>query len=219
MLLHCYEIVNRDDHHSMGFFPRNEKYFEHLNEFVATIRVGAELFVKLFDDFERKLQYAEQIKEVEVACDRHSATIIELLNTSFITPLDREDIYLLATELDDIMDMINEMARLTVLYRIDASTPAAVELARLLQEAVAELEKAFAGLKSRRNVRENIDRIRAVEERGDRVSQEAIQELFSNGSDSLEVIKWLKMYEELEDGLDRCKKVAKVLAGIVVKNA
>ena len=203
----------------MGLFPRNEKYFDQLNHFVASIHEGAALFVRLFDDFGQKAAYAEQIKEVERECDQHSAAIIERLNSSFITPLDREDLYTLATELDDIMDMINEMARLTVLYRIEQTTPAAAELAHLLQEAVAELEQAFGGLKSRRDVRVNIDRIRAIEERGDKVSQEAIQQLFSNSADPLHVIKWLKIYEEMEDGLDRCKKVTKVLAGIVVKNA
>src|SRR5690606_8594232 len=132
---------------------------------------------------------------------------------------DREDIYTLATELDDIMDMINEMARLTVLYRVKAGTPAATDLARMLQEAVAELERAFAGLKSRENVRPHIDRIRDLEEQGDRVSQDAIQRLFTHEQDPIEIIKWLKIYEEMDTGLDRCKKVAKVLAGIVVKNA
>lgn len=203
----------------MGIFPRNEKYFDQLNAFVAHIHKGAALFVRLFEDFAQNAAYAEQIKEIERECDQHSAAIIERLNTSFITPLDREDIYTLATELDDIMDMINEMARLTVLYRVKAGTPAATDLARMLQEAVAELERAFAGLKSRENVRPHIDRIRDLEEQGDRVSQDAIQRLFTHEQDPIEIIKWLKIYEEMDTGLDRCKKVAKVLAGIVVKNA
>lgn len=203
----------------MGIFPRNEKYFDKLNLFVRHIHKGAALFVQLFDDFEQKNVYAEQIKEVERECDQHSASIIELLNTSFITPLDREDIYVLATELDDIMDMINEIARLTVLYRIEKITPAAADMAHMLQEAVGELEQIFTGLQKRKNIRAHIDRIREVEERGDRVSQDAIQRLFTEETNPIEVIKWLKIYEEMEDGLDRCKKVAKAVAGIVVKNS
>lgn len=203
----------------MGIFPRNEKYFDLLNEFVQHIHKGAVLFVRLFEDFARNAAYAEQIKDIERECDRHSAAIIERLNTSFITPLDREDIYALATELDDIMDMINEMARLTVLYRVKDGTPAATDLARMLQEAVAELGQAFACLKGREDVRPHIDRIRELEERGDRVSQDAIHRLFTQEPDPVEIIKWLKIYEEMDAGLDRCKKVAKVLAGIVVKNA
>jgi predicted phosphate transport protein (TIGR00153 family) len=203
----------------MGLFPKNEQYFDQLNRFVAHIHKGATLFVRLFEDFAQNRAYAEQIKEIERECDQHSAAIIERLNTSFITPLDREDIYVLATELDDIMDMINEIARLTVLYGIKDATPAATDLARMLEEAVRELEQAFAGLRSRQNVRQHIDKIRHLEERSDRLSQEAIQRLFAEEQNPVEIIKWLKMYEELEAGLDRCKKVAKVLAGIVVKNA
>ena len=219
----CFAVRPGADHQTceyvMGFFPKNETYFDQLTAFVRTIHKGAVLFAQLFGDFGRNAVYAEQIKQVERECDQHSATIIEPLNTSFITPLDREDIYILATELDDIMDMINEMARLTVIYRVKASTPAAAELAGLLQEAVAELDHAFAGLKNRQNVRAHIDRIREIEERGDVASQNAIGQLFAEEQDPVEIIKWLKLYEEMEDGLDRCKKVAKMVAGIMVKNA
>ena len=141
----------------MGIIPRDEKYFTLLNQLVGQIRKGADLFVKLFNDFSRNAAYAEQIKEVELECDRLSAAIIERLNSTFITPIDREDIYTLATELDDIMDMINDMARLTVLYGVKRGTPAAEQLARTLMDSVVELEKAFAVLETRRGVREHIE--------------------------------------------------------------
>src|SRR5215204_3962590 len=102
----------------MPLIPRDEKYFAMLNQLVGEIRKGADLFVRLFDDMSRNASYAEEIKKVEVECDRLSASIVERLNSTFITPIDREDIYLLATELDDIMDMINDMSRLTVLYGV-----------------------------------------------------------------------------------------------------
>ena len=203
----------------MGIIPRDEKYFTLLNQLVGQIRKGADLFVKLFNDFSRNDAYAEQIKEVELECDRLSAAIIERLNSTFITPIDREDIYTLATELDDIMDMINDMARLTVLYGVKRGTPAAEQLARTLMDSVVELEKAFAVLETRRGVREHIERIKTLEEEGDRASQSAVQRLFAEEQNPIEVIKWLRIYEEMEAGIDRCKDVAKVLEGIVMKNA
>jgi predicted phosphate transport protein (TIGR00153 family) len=203
----------------MPLIPREEKYFSMLNELVGEIRKGADLFVRLFDDISKNVAYSEEIKRVEVECDRLSAGIIERLNSTFITPIDREDIYLLATELDDIMDMINDMARLTVLYGVTKSTPPAIQLARTLMDSVVELEKTLAVLESKKGVRDHIERIKTLEEDGDRASQSAIQGLFANEKDPIEVLKWLKIYEEMEAGIDRCKDVAKVVESIVMKNA
>ena len=203
----------------MPLIPRDEKYFAMLNQLVGQIRKGTDLFVRLFDDIGKNATYAEEIKKVEVECDRISASIVERLNSTFITPIDREDIYLLATELDDIMDMVNDMARLTVLYGVTKSTPHAVQLARTLMDSVVELEKTLALLESRKGVRDHIERIKALEEEGDRASQSAIQSLFANEKDPIEVIKWVKIYEEMEAGIDRCKDVAKVVESIVMKNA
>jgi predicted phosphate transport protein (TIGR00153 family) len=203
----------------MPLIPRDEKYFDLLNQLVGQIRKGSDLFVRLFDDFSRNVSYADQIKEVERECDRISAAIIERLNSTFLTPIDREDIYTLATELDDIMDMINDMARLTVLYGVKQGTPSAESLARTLMDSVVELEKAFAVLESRRGVRDHIERIKELEEEGDRASQSAVQQLFAEEQNPIEVIKWLKIYEEMEAGIDRCKDVAKVLEAVVMKNA
>src|SRR5207244_13025649 len=131
--------------------------------------------------------YSEQIKVVERECDRMSGAIVERLNSTFITPIDREDIYTLASELDDIMDTVNDMARLTLLYDIKKTTPAATQLARTLMDSVIELEKAFAVLESRKGVREHIERIKALEEEGDRASQGAIQRLFAEEKDPVEI--------------------------------
>lgn len=203
----------------MPLIPRDEKYFAMLNQLIGQIRKGADLFVRLFDDIAKNQAYSEEIKKVELECDRISAAIVERLNSTFITPIDREDIYLLATELDDIMDMINDMARLTVLYGVDKGTPQASQLARTLMDSVVELEKALSVLESRKGVRDHIERIKALEEEGDRASQSAIQHLFAEEKDPIQVIKWVKIYEEMEAGIDRCKDVAKVVEAVVMKNA
>jgi predicted phosphate transport protein (TIGR00153 family) len=203
----------------MPLIPREEKYFSMMNQLVGQVRKGADLFVRLFDEIGRNGEYSEEIKKVEVECDRISASIVEKLNSTFITPFDREDIYMIATETDDIMDMINDMARLTVLYGVTKATPSAKTLARTLMDSVVELERLFSVLESRDGVRDIIDRIKALEEEGDRASQGAIQQLFAEEKDPIEVIKWVKIYEEMEAGIDRCKDVAKVVESIVMKNA
>jgi uncharacterized protein len=190
-----------------------------MNNLVTQIRKGADLFVRLFNDVASNTEYSEKIKAIEVECDKLSKSIIERLNSTFITPIDREDIYTLATELDDIMDMINDMARLTVIYSVKRSTRPAAELARILMDAVVELERAFSQFENKQSIREHIERIKRLEEEGDRASQNAIQGLFENETNPIEVIKWLKIYEEMEAGIDRCNDVAKTLEAIVMKNA
>jgi uncharacterized protein len=202
----------------MPLIPREEKYFQLLNQLVGNIRRGADLLVRLFADLGNNAANADQIKAVEKECDENAAAIIEKLNSSFITPIDREDIYTLTTELDDIMDHMNDMARLTVIYGMSGSDELASHMTRTLLDSVVELEKAFTQLESRKGVREHIEKIKLLEEEGDRAWQTAMQRLFSEEKDPIAVIKWSKIYDDLEAATDRCKDVAKVLEAVVVKN-
>jgi uncharacterized protein len=203
----------------MPLIPRDEKYFEQLQALVARIHRGADVMVQLFDDMPKKTGYLKEIKDIEHECDRISKGIIERINTSFITPIDREDIYLLATELDDVMDSINDIALMTVLYGIREGTSAGRKLAETLRNAVVELETAVAALQSREGVREHIERIKAIEEEGDRIWQETVQRLFEEETNAIELIKWRDIYDQLEAGIDQCNGVAKALEAVIVKNA
>jgi hypothetical protein len=203
----------------MPLIPRDEKYFELLNDMIERIHKGADLLVRLFDDVFNKADYVKQIKEVERECDRLTATIIERINSSFITPLDREDIYMLATELDDVMDRINDIALLTVLHGIKDGTPADREMARILQSLVYELEPAIRTLQSRKGVREHIRQIKKLEEQGDHAWQTTVQQLFEEEQNAVELVRWLGIYDKLEMAIDRGNDVAKALEAVVVKNA
>jgi predicted phosphate transport protein (TIGR00153 family) len=203
----------------MPLIPRDEKYFEQLNDLMTRIHKGAELLVQLLDDVPNKARYLKSIKDIEHECDRISKGIIERLNSSFITPIDREDIYLLATELDDVMDRINDIALLTVLHGIKEASPAGQKMARILMDAVLELEPAVAALQSRKEVRAHIEKVKAIEEEGDRVWQETVQRLFEEETNAVELIRWMGIYDKMEAAIDRCNDVAKALEGIVVKNA
>ena len=202
----------------MRLLPRDEKYFAMLNQLAAQVRQGGALFVKLFGDYEHHSRYAEQIKEIEVTCDDLSAKIIQKLNSTFITPIDREDIYLLVTELDDVIDMINDLARRLDIYSVTTPRPDGAEIAGLLGRATVEIEGAFARLDRHEGLGEHASAISQLEKRADSLYSDAIRRLFKEEKDPIEVIKWMSIYEELENSIDRCKDVAEALEAVVVKN-
>jgi predicted phosphate transport protein (TIGR00153 family) len=200
------------------FVPREEKYFGMLNQMASQVRESAELFVKIFQEYDNHEQYAGRIKLIEVSCDELSAKIIQKLNSTFITPIDREDIYLLVTEVDDVIDMINDLARRLEIYGVATPRPDAVEIAQVLGEATKEVEAAFANLEQHKGVSEQIVNISNLERQADTLYRDAVRRLFTEEKDAIEVIKWMSIYEELENSIDRCKDVAEALEAVVVKN-
>lgn len=202
----------------MRFVPKEEKYFGMLNQMASQVRESAELFVKIFQEYHNHARYAEHIKSIEVSCDELSAKIIQKLNSTFITPIDREDIYLLVTEVDDVIDMINDMARRLEIYGVTTPRPDAVEIARVLGEATKEVEAAFANLEQHKGVADQIVNISNLEKQADSLYRDAVRRLFKEEKDAIEVIKWMSIYEGLENSIDRCKDVAEALEAVVVKN-
>ena len=200
------------------FVPREEKYFGLLNQLASQVKQGGEIFVKIFGDYDNHAQYAEQIKAIELSCDDLAAKITQKLNSSFITPIDREDIYLLVTEVDDVIDMINDLARRLEIYDITALRPDAVEIAKLLASATVEIADVFALLEHQQGIGEHTRTINQLEKRADALYRDALRRLFKEEKDPIEVIKWMSIYEELENSIDRCKDVAEALEAVVVKN-
>jgi uncharacterized protein Yka (UPF0111/DUF47 family) len=198
--------------------PREEKYFALLAGLIGKVRSGADLFVALLADYEQRAGYAGKIKGVEEECDDLAADIVAKLNTSFITPLDREDIYLLTTRCDDIIDEINGLARRLEISHAVPLRPDVPEIAGLLAASLVEVEGAFGRLKGRNGVTEHSQRVRRLEKRGDVLYAEALHRLFTEEPNAIEVIKWVSIYEQLEDAIDRCKHLAESLEGIVVKH-
>lgn len=202
----------------MGLLPREDKYFSMLNQLAGQVRQGGELFVKIFEDYQNHARYGEQIKGIEVSCDVLAASITQKLNSTFITPIDREDIYLLVTELDDVIDMINDLARRLDIYSVTVPRPDASEIASLLSKATAEIEKAFALFERHEGLGEHTGNISELEKRADALYSDAVRRLFREEKDPFEVIKWMSIYEELENSIDRCKDVAEALEAVIVKN-
>jgi predicted phosphate transport protein (TIGR00153 family) len=198
--------------------PREEKYFSMLSQLAAQVKQGGEIFVKIFQDYKNHEQYADQIKAIELSCDDMSAKILQKLNSSFITPIDREDIYLLVTELDDVIDMINDLARRFEIYSVTQPREDATEIARLLGSTTSEIADVFALLEDQKGIGEHTRTINQLEKRADSLYRDAVRRLFKEERDPIEVIKWMFIYEELENSIDRCKDVAESLEAVMVKN-
>jgi uncharacterized protein len=160
------------------------------------------------------------VKAIETVGDGITHDIIQLLNTQYVTPFDREDIYELATALDDVVDHIDEASGLLDLYGIEQPTRPALEQATIIVDAVEHLADALSRLKGLKGVQQALVEVKRKEDEGDRVSRDAIGALFHDPRiDPLVVIRWKDIYEALEDALDACETAANVLGNIVVKNA
>ena len=161
----------------------------------------------------------EDVKRVETEGDSLTRDLINLLNTQYVTPFDREDIYQLATELDDVVDYLEEAADLLGLYGVERATRHAVEQCEIIVAAVEQLCTALSGLKALRGDEAPLVALKKLEDDGDRVVRDAIAALFRDERiDPLIVIRWKDIYEALEKALDACETAAHVIANVVVKN-
>ncbi len=162
----------------------------------------------------------EQVKAAETAGDVITRDLIVLLNTQYLTPFDREDIYQLATEIDDVVDYLEEASDLLGLYGVEMPTRHAVEQCAIIVQAVQQLSIACGNLKGMRGVQQALVELKSLEDKGDGVLRDALASLFRDDRiDPLIVIRWKDIYEALERALDACETAANVIANILVKNA
>ena len=160
------------------------------------------------------------VKSVETEGDEITRELIQLLNTQYVTPFDREDIYELTTAIDDVVDYIEEASDLLELYGIESTTRHAVEQCGILVQAVEQLAVALQRLKGLRGIQETLIELKRLEDEGDRVVHDAVAALFRDDRiDPLIVIRWKDIYEGLERAIDAAEHAANVIANIVVKNA
>jgi hypothetical protein len=161
----------------------------------------------------------EQVKREETEGDAITRELITLLNTQYLTPFDREDIYLLATEIDDVVDYLEEASDLLGLYGIEMPTRHAVEQCAVIVQACRQLAIACDNLEAMRGVDEALVELKRLEDEGDRILRDALGSLFRDERiDPLNVIRWKDIYEALERALDACDTAANVIANILVKS-
>jgi uncharacterized protein len=204
---------------TLSFIPRERRFYDLFEQQAATIVRSAGLLEQALADVANLAACQREIKTLEHQGDEITHEVVSTLNRTFVTPFDHEDIYALASGLDDILDYIEEVADTANLYRITTIPEPARELTRLLTLAVAQLEQAIGKLESDKGSDEHSVEVHRLEDVGDSTSRHAIAELFSGHHPLLEVIKLKDLYGLLEDALDRCETVANVLEGIATKNA
>jgi predicted phosphate transport protein (TIGR00153 family) len=204
------------------FMPKEEDFFELFEAAARNAHEGAVLLVEFVEKFDNVVARAKRIKDIEHAGDTITHQVIDRLNGTFITPMDREDIHELAVRLDDIIDLIDTAANRMMLYKIEKTTPEVRELAHCLQHATGLIVEALPllrNMKNSRTIHEKCIAIQTQENDADRLMQQALAQLFDRHHDPIEIIKWKDIYEEIESATDRCEDVANVLDSIVLKNA
>jgi predicted phosphate transport protein (TIGR00153 family) len=205
----------------INFMPKEVKFFDYLNMQAENIVKAADCFkisVKKgpFDE-----ETVKKIKNFEHEGDTLSHEIVDMLNRTFITPIDREDIYALANTLDDILDMINSMSNRIKLYKLDASDEHMVLFADTIDQSTQALANAVKHMHDTKRARRVLDyciEVNRLENMGDQIREKAISRLFETEKDPIMVIKWKEIYEVAEGTLDTCEHVAKVIEAILVKH-
>lgn len=200
--------------------PKEDKYFELFNQLSVHITASAKLLQTLFNDFEHRAQYADQIKDLEHKCDIITHDIIKKLNQTFITPIDREDIHALASGLDDIIDAIEYTSRRVILYRVEQPTEHARKMTDVLVRIVTQLGEGVEALeRNGEQVLMACSGIHTLENEGDTYHHEAVDDLFSNETNAVTIIKMKELYAKMERTIDKCEDVSNTLESIVLKNA
>jgi uncharacterized protein Yka (UPF0111/DUF47 family) len=197
--------------------PREEKFYSDFLAMADELQKGARLLEGMVAPDHPVWDKADEIKEVEHKCDFLTHEIIQRLNRTFVTPIDREDIHELARSLDDVMDAIDACAAVIRLYRLNAVRFGTRELARVVSASTVEIRKAIAALSEGKSLATHAVEINRLENEADRTHQEAVARLFDDEKDALVVMKWKETLDLLEAATDRCEDVANVLEGVVVK--
>jgi predicted phosphate transport protein (TIGR00153 family) len=201
------------------FAPRDRVYFDLFEEAGRNIFTAADLLDRLLADYPDNAHLARDILNCEHEGDRITHDIIDRLNHTFVTPIDREDILKLTSALDDVVDYTEEVADYLGLYGIEAPMAQAQALADLLSGATKQIAAAIPLVRGFKDISGQTVEVHRLENEADRTVREAIAALFEVGIDPMVVIRWKDIYERLEDAVDSTERVAYILEGIVIKNA
>ena len=202
-----------------SLLPRDSTFFDLFNEAGQNTLRAAGMLNEMMSTWPDENGLGREILITEQEGDRITHDIIKRLNSTFVTPIDREDIYGLATKLDDVVDYIEEAADFLALYQIEAPMSQAQELTKILVGCCEQLALGLENLPSFRDLDQYWIEIHRLENDGDRVSRDAVASLFSNGIDPMVVIRWKDMFAVLERAIDSTETAAHILEGIVIKNS
>jgi uncharacterized protein len=203
----------------INLIPQRKEFFKLYSRSSANLVEISELLIRFLERFPQDGgDVARDIKELEHEGDRLTHEIVSLLNRTFVTPFDRDDMYRLAGALDDICDHVDEAAGNIASFGVEEIRPGALEQAGLIRRAATKLHDAVGRLEGFQESPRELDALHELEDEGDRVAREAISELFRSGEDAISVIRWKDIHERLEEAVDACQHAGHVLEAILVKN-
>jgi uncharacterized protein len=201
------------------FRGNDQGLFELLERAGENIHRAAALLDEMLGSFPDGAALAQEIRACEHAGDRITHELIDRVNKTFVTPIEREDVLLLASALDDVVDYVEEVADFLGLYGIEAPMEQAQHLAQILSRATEQLARALPMLRGFKDCHEQVVEIHRLENDGDVIVRGAITSLFKDRIDPVAVIRWKDIFERLENAIDATERAAYILEGIVIKNA
>ncbi len=205
-----------------GLKKKEDVFYELFIEYAQKIELVGKDFVDLLEHYENVEEKVEKIKQYETECDTYAHNILNKLNVAFITPFDREDIYSVTKQMDDIVDCIEEASNRFVVFNVQQIRPEALVMANLILQSTRELVVLFKhlpDLKKNNLVKTQIIEINRLENEGDSVYRDALMKLFREDINPIELIKWKHIFEQIEDSLDSCENVANIIEGVAMKYA
>jgi uncharacterized protein len=205
-----------------GVKKREDKFYTMFIAFMDKIIVSGEAFADLIHSYENVEDKVANLKVLETECDMETHKILKSLHGSFITPFDREDIYEITRDMDEIVDSMEEIGNRLLLFDVKVMRPEAIQLSEIMLQSIHELHMVFKHLHEiNKNsiVREQIIEVNRLENEGDLIFRKAMATLFRTEKDPVEIIKWKQIFEMLEDGIDSCENVANIIEGVIMKYA
>jgi predicted phosphate transport protein (TIGR00153 family) len=203
----------------LSLVPQKREFYDLYNRAAANAVAIAQALVELLEEFPRGADAkVREIKELEHEGDRLTHEVVDLLNRTFVTPFDRDDMYRLVTVLDDVCDHIDDASEKITSYGVREIRSQATEQAYVIHRSASKLREAIAQLEGFKDSRRQLIELRELEDEGDRIVRQAISELFNGGFDAIALVRWKDIHESLEEAVDACENAADVLEAILVKN-
>lgn len=206
----------------IGVKKKEEVFFKLFCETLEKIKITGDFFDELVNNYVDVPNKVARLKELETECDKETHKTLKVLNASFITPFDREDIYDIAKELDNIVDILEEIANRFIVFNVKYIKLEAIDMSAIVLKCIVELQVLFDNLKDLKKntiTMEEIIEVNRLENEGDLVYRQALTELFRSETDPIEIIKWKQIFDQLEDAIDACEAVANIIEGVVMKHA
>jgi predicted phosphate transport protein (TIGR00153 family) len=206
----------------MRLFPKQENFFDYFEELADKIEEGGRLFLEMTETHDYSESKVAKLKEIEHEADIITHRTYEKMHTTFLTPIDREDIYALVNKMDSIMDVIEATAVRIHLYKVKKIDDQIIKQAKIINEAITKVKEIIHAMRNMKNSKMILDgcvEINTLENAGDVVLRTIMANLFENEKDAIELVKWKDIFQLLEEGIDVCEDVSNIVEGIVLKHA